>query len=127
MAEYTKSTHFSLGWMIGGCILMFLTNWFAGFLLVGLAVQSKWAQLGAALGAFAVGGFVIGWQSEGRTIVEAGLAAVIAIVASMAIQGFPIVDPVALAIGAGLPFVASVLGAWIGELVQGNVIVTQDD
>jgi hypothetical protein len=127
MAEYTKSTHFSLGWMIGGSILMFLINLFAGFLLEGLAVHSLWAQGGAALAAFAVGGFVIGWQSEGRTILEAGLAAVIALVVAMAIRGFEIADPVALAIGIGVPFVASVLGAWIGELVQGNVIVTQDD
>jgi hypothetical protein len=127
MAEYTKSTHFSVGWMIGGSVLMFLTNIFAGFLLAGLAVQSLWAFAGAALVAFAIGGFVIGWQSEGRTILEAGLAAVIANGVALAIKGLTTMDPVALAVGIGVPFVAALFGAWIGELVQGNVIVTQDD
>ena len=35
-------------------------------------------------------------------------------------------DPVALVIGSALPFAAAVLGAWIGELVQGSTIETED-
>jgi hypothetical protein len=127
MAEYEKDKNFSWGWCVGGMVLMFITNWFGGFLEAGLGITSIWANAGISLAAFAIGGFVIGWQSEGRTIIEGGIAALLAIGVAVAIRGLPTIDPIALSIGFGIPFGAAILGAWIGELVQGNVIVTKDD
>jgi hypothetical protein len=128
MAEYTKDKGFSIGWVIGGTLLMFITSFFGGFVLTGLAVDSVWARGGVSIACFAIGGFVVGWKSEGSTILEAGIAALLTIGGLLAIAGFQInTDPQALAITFAIPFVAAMLGAWIGEKVQGDVIVTRDD
>ena len=127
MAEYTKDTSFSPWWIIGGAALMAITNWFASFVAIGTGVKSEWALAGIAAGAYALGGFVVGWKSEGRTILEAGLASIVAMAVAVGVNGVPAIEPVALAIAVAVPFVASMLGAWIGELVQGDVIVTKDD
>jgi len=129
MAEYTKDKRFSVGWVIGGTVLMFITNFFGGFVAAGVGVESIWTIAGIALGCFAVGGFVIGWQSEGSTIIEAGLAAVIALAVTAGIRatGNARLDLLVIAIGYGLPFIAAVIGAFIGEKVQGDIIVTRDD
>ena len=128
MAEYTKDKHFSFGWVIGGTVLKFLTNFFGGFVAVGLAIESIWVIAGIAMACYFVGGLVIGWKSEGSTILEAGLAAILAIVIALAIKGFAMpTDPVVMAIGFGLPFLAAVIGGFIGEKIQGDVIVTKDD
>jgi hypothetical protein len=128
MGEYTKNTNFSFGWVIGGTAIMFLTNFFGGFVAGVAGITDLWPVVGIALGAFALGGFVIGWQSEGQTILEAGLAAVLCLVVTLLIRNGSLPkDPQALAIGLGLPFLAALLGAWIGEKVQGDVIVTKDD
>jgi len=130
MAEYTKDTRFSGGWMIGGAVIMWVTNFLGGFIAGGVGVTSDNAILGIVLGCFAVGGFVVGHQSEGRTIIEAGLGAILAIVASMFVTykglvlDLPLKDYV---IGFGPPFAAAIVGAFIGEKVQGDVIVTKDD
>src|SRR5262245_28469781 len=123
MAVYDKDKSFSVGWMIGGTVLMFVTNFFGGFVAGAAGLTNIWAIAGIALACFAIAGFVIGWQSEGQTILEAGIAAILAIAIALALRGAIIfADPVALAIGTAVPFGAAVLGAWIGELVQGNTI-----
>jgi hypothetical protein len=129
MAEYTKSTHFSAGWMIGGAVLMFITGFFARFIIIGVGIQDTRLLLAILLGAYAVAGFVIGWQSEGRTIIEAGLAAVLATAGMIGIvaTGSDRLDLVATAIIYGPPVLAAVIGAVIGEKIQGDVIVTSDD
>ena len=128
MAEYTKDKGFSAGWMIGGAVLMFITTWFGGFILTGLAVQDLWIRVAVQVACFLLGGFVIGWKSEGSTIIEAGLAAILTIVGVLAIAGFVLdPDPVLLAETVGVPFVSAIVGAFIGEKVQGDVIVTKDD
>ena len=128
MAEYTKDKHFSLGWVIGGTALMFLTNFFGGFVVVGVGIESMWTIAGIAMACYFVGGLVIGWKSEGSTILEAGLAAIFAIVIALAIKGFAIpTDPIVLGIGFGAPFLAAIIGGFIGEKIQGDVIVTKDD
>ena len=128
MAEYTKDKAFSVGWMFGGAVLMFITTWFGGFVLVGLAVESLWIHLAVTIACFALGGFVVGWKSEGSTIIEAGLAAVATIVGVLALAGFRIdTDPRWLVETCAIPFVSAIVGAWIGEKVQGDVIVTKDD
>ena len=128
MAEYTKDKRFSTGWVIGGSALMIVTNLFGGIVAGGVGVTSIWVLAGVAVGCFAVGGFVIGWKSEGQTILEAGIAAVVALAASFLIRNARLPDdPVVLGIGFGVPFVAAIIGAWIGEKVQGDVIRTKDD
>src|SRR6267142_1029495 len=107
---------------------MFITSFFGGFVLTGLAIESIWTRAGVSIGCYAIGGFVVGWKSEGSTIIEAGLAAILTIAIALAIAGFTIpTDPVVLAVGFGIPFLAALVGAWIGEKVQGDVIVTKDD
>ena len=128
MAEYTKDTRFSIGWVIGGTVLMIITNIFGGVLAMMLGVGSVWTIAGIALVCFALGGFVIGWQSEGSTILEAGLAAVAALIVTYVIRnGQMPADAEVIVIGFGLPFVAALGGGWLGEKVQGDTITTSDD
>ncbi len=99
MAEYTKDKRFSVGWVIGGTVLMFITNFFGGFVAIGAGVGSLWALAGIGMACFAAGGFVIGWQSEGSTILEAGLAAVLSLAITMGARGVAIavlIDPLVL-------------------------------
>jgi hypothetical protein len=128
VGEHSKHKKFSFGWVIGGTAIMFLTNLFGGFVAGAGDITGMWTIVGIALAAFALGGFVIGWHSEGQTILEAGLAAVLCLVVTIVIwNGSLPSDPQVLAIELGLPFLAALLGGWIGEKVQGDVIVTEDD
>src|SRR5258707_919904 len=114
MAEYSKDKRFSIGWTIGGALIMVVTNAFGGFVAGAASINGLYPLLGVACACFALGGFVIGWQSEGSTIVEAGLAAAVAVVAVALIRGIALTAE-GIAIGAGIPFVAGIIGAWIGE------------
>jgi len=70
---------------------------------------------------------VIGWQSEGQTIIEAGIAAALCVVVMGTIRGiWSHVDAQTLGLAVAIPFVPAVVGAWIGEKVQGDTIETQD-
>ena len=63
--------------------------------------------------AFAIGGFIVGLKSSGRTILEPGVSAAIAVVIALLISGnFGIVNLIA---GGIVPFLAGVLGGWLGE------------
>jgi len=76
------------------------------------------------------GGFVIGWRSEGQTIIEAGIAAILVLGAAFGfgeLAALTVFAPLVSAVVIGIPFACGVLGAFIGEKVQGDVIVTQDD
>ncbi|MGH6916645.1 MAG: hypothetical protein ACREJ0_02975 [Geminicoccaceae bacterium] len=69
--------------------------------------------------AFAIGGFIVGLKSSGRTILEPGISAAIAVVIALLISGnFGIVNLIA---GGIVPFLAGVLGGWLGEKRQGTV------
>ena len=69
--------------------------------------------------AFAVGGFIVGIKSSGRTILEPGISAAIAVLIALLISGnFGIVNLIA---GGIVPFAAGVLGGWLGEKRQGTV------
>ena len=128
MAEYSKDTRFSIGWVIGGTVLMIITNIFGGFVAIAFGLDSIWTVTGIALVCFVLGGFVIGWQSEGRTIIEAGIAAVVALVLTYLIRNGQLpADAQVMLIGFGIPFLAALFGAWLGEKVQGDTIVTKDD
>ena len=69
--------------------------------------------------AFAIGGFIVGLKSAGRTIFEPGISAAIAVLIALLISGnFSILHIIA---GGLVPFVAGVLGGWLGERRQGTV------
>lgn len=67
---------------------------------------------------FAIGGFIVGAKSIGRTIIEPGISAAIAVVIALLISGnFTILNLLA---GGLIPFVAGVVGGWLGERRQGT-------
>jgi hypothetical protein len=125
MPVYSRDRSFSVGWTIGGVALMFITNVAGGVLAQVLGIRSLLMLVVISVVCFAAGGFLIGWKSEGRTILEAGLAAAIATVLSVvyqAIRGQFVLAPLALVIGVGIPFAAGLAGGWLGEKVQGDTV-----
>lgn len=124
-------------WIGIGVVIMIALNLVAG-LIIGLVVapaiegastpEEFQTSLGggqlllfAALNflAFAVGGFIVGLKSAGKTILEPGISAAIAVLIGLVIAGnFSIVN---LLVGALIPFAAGVLGGWLGERRQGTV------
>jgi hypothetical protein len=122
-------------WIGIGVVVMVVLNLIAGLILglvlgaqlEGVAgpddVQLSGGQivLAAVLNvlAFAIGGFIVGVKSAGRTILEPGISAAIAVVIGLLISGnFTLVNIVA---GGLIPFAAGVLGGWLGERRQGTV------
>jgi hypothetical protein len=68
--------------------------------------------------AYAIGGFIVGVRSVGRTIIEPGISAAIAVLIALLISGnFTVVNLIA---GGLIPFVAGVVGGWLGERRQGT-------
>ena len=68
---------------------------------------------------FAIGGFIVGVKSAGRTILEPGISAAVAVVIALLISGnFTIGNIIA---GGIVPFLAGVAGGWLGERRQGTV------
>jgi len=129
MALYDKDKSFSTGWMVGGTVLMFVFHFFGSFVALGAGVTSPAALAAVVTGCFAFTGFVIGWRSEGQTIVEAGLAAAIATGLMIGVTGvtaMALLAPHVLVLTLGAPFLAAVLGAWVGEKLQGDTIETDD-
>ena len=67
---------------------------------------------------FLIGGFIVGIKSAGRTILEPGISAAIAVVIALLISGnFTLGNMI---MGGLVPFAAGVLGGWIGERRQGT-------
>ncbi len=66
--------------------------------------------------AFAIGGFIVGLKSRGRTILEPGISAAAAVLIALLISGNFSLG--ALVAGGLVPFLAGVLGGWIGERRQ---------
>jgi hypothetical protein len=122
-------------WIGIGVVVMIVLNLVAG-LILGLVLAPELegvtdpaqvqfsggqALLAAVLNflAFAIGGFIVGIKSSGRTILEPGISAAIAVVIALLISGnFGIVNLIA---GGIVPFLAGVLGGWLGEKRQGTV------
>jgi hypothetical protein len=62
---------------------------------------------------FAIGGYVVGVRSPGRTILEPGISAAIAVAIGLLFAGdFSIGN---LLVGGLVPFLAGLLGGWLGE------------
>ncbi len=71
---------------------------------------------------FAIGGYIVGLRSAGRTILEPAVAAAVAVAIGLLITGnFSIGNLLA---GAIVPFIAGLVGGWLGERRQGSTAVT---
>jgi len=65
---------------------------------------------------FVIGGFIVGLKSAGRTILEPGISAAAAVIIVLLISGnFTLGGILA---GGLVPFLAGILGGWIGERRQ---------
>jgi ABC-type dipeptide/oligopeptide/nickel transport system permease subunit len=72
---------------------------------------------------FAVGGFIVGARSAGRTVVEPAISAAIAVALSLLIGGaFTLGNLLA---GGVVPFLAGLLGGWLGERRQRGTSATR--
>ena len=122
-------------WIGIGVVIMVALNLVAGVILAlliapqleGVAspeeIQITGGQMALAtllnFLAFAIGGFIVGLKSTGRTSLEPGISAAIAVLIALLISGnFSVVN---LFVGGLVPFLAGVLGGWLGERRQGTV------
>jgi hypothetical protein len=123
-------------WIGIGVVIMIVLNLVAGLVIgifvasgiegaptaeeVEASLSSGQLLLAAALNflTFAIGGFIVGVKSAGRTIIEPGISAAIAVLIALLIAGnFSIVN---LLVAGLVPFGAGVLGGWLGERKQGT-------
>jgi hypothetical protein len=119
-------------WIGIGIVVMIVLNLIAGLILglflgpqmqeaaspADIQLSSGQIVLAAVLNflAFAIGGFIVGLKSAGRTIWEPGISAAIAVVIALLISGnFSFGNILA---GGIVPFIAGVLGGWLGERRQ---------
>jgi len=73
---------------------------------------------------FAIGGYIVGARSSGRTIVEPGISAAIAVLIGLLITGnFGLLNLLTAAV---VPFLAGLLGGWLGERRQGTTVTAPD-
>ena len=67
---------------------------------------------------FVIGGYIVGVKSVGRTILEPGISAAVAVLIGLLLSGnFSFGNVIA---GGLVPFGAGVLGGWLGERKQGT-------
>jgi hypothetical protein len=72
--------------------------------------------------AFAIGGFVVGVRSAGRTILEPAIAAAVSVAIALLLSGnLTFVNVIA---GGLVPFLAGLLGGWLGERRQESKTTT---
>jgi len=130
MTVYEKDTSFSIGWVFGGAVIMFLLNFFASIVIT----LTGWVHLlpvaiAVPCACFLAGGFIVGKWSSGRTIIEAGLGGAIAAGASIVLVMLRVhaeMTPAVVALGSVPPFFCALLGGYVGEKVQGDTIEVQD-
>ena len=122
-------------WVAIGAAIMFGLNLVASLLLLLLLGDSLPAtatdpqEAAAALSggqlalsalisiaSFAIGGYIVGVKSPGRTILEPGISAAIAVVVGLLLSGaFTLGNLLA---GGLVPFLAGLLGGYLGERHQ---------
>ena len=124
-------------WIAIGALIMVALNFAAGFvlaLIIGpqlqdapdvqvISLSSGQVAIVALLSflSFAIGGYIVGIQSIGRTILEPGISAAIAVLVGLVISGgFSVLN---LLVGAAVPFLAGLFGGWLGERHQSRRIV----
>ena len=82
------------------------------------ALSGGQLALGALIGiaSFAIGGYIVGLKSPGRTILEPGISAAVAVVVGLLLSGaFTLGNLLA---GGLVPFLAGLLGGYLGERHQ---------
>jgi hypothetical protein len=79
--------------------------------------------LGAVISilSFAIGGYIVGLKSPGRTILEPGISAAIAVVIGLVISG----ALANLLLGGLVPFLAGLAGGYLGERQQSSRAVVR--
>jgi hypothetical protein len=119
-------------WIGIGALIMIALGFVAGLILsifiapqlegvtdpADLQISGGQIALAAVLNflAFVVGGFIVGIKSAGRTIVEPAIAAAVAVGIVLVLSGsFSVVNLIA---GGLVPFLAGLLGGWLGERRQ---------
>ena len=71
-----------------------------------------------SIASFAIGGYIVGSRSAGRTIVEPGISASIAVFIGLILSGA--LSVANLLIGGLIPFLAGLLGGYLGERHQAS-------
>ena len=116
-------------WLGIGTVTMILLNIVAAMLLalalgpqvrgvtsvdeINLSGGQIWLVLLANALSFLIGGFLVGLKSAGRTIIEPGISALVAVLLVLLISRQ--LTPGSLFAGGLVPFAAGVLGGWLGE------------
>ena len=127
-------------WIAIGVAIMFGLNLAASLLLLLLfgdnlpATATDPQEAAAALGdgrlalgalisiaSFAIGGYIVGLKSPGRTILEPGISAAIAVIIGLLLSGaFTLGN---LLVGGLVPFLAGLLGGYLGERQQSKAAI----
>jgi hypothetical protein len=122
-------------WIAIGVAIMFGLNLIASLILLPLigdslpatatnpqdaaaALSGGQLALGAliSIASFTIGGYIVGLKSPGRTIVEPGISAAIAVIIGLLLSGaFTLGNLLA---GGLVPFLAGLLGGYLGERHQ---------
>ena len=122
-------------WIAIGVAVMFGLNLIASLILLPLigdslpatatnpqdaaaALSGGQLALGAliSIASFTIGGYIVGLKSPGRTIVEPGISAAIAVIIGLLLSGaFTLGN---LLVGGLVPFLAGLLGGYLGERQQ---------
>ena len=121
-------------WIAIGVVIMVALNLVAGLLLglvlgpqlrgaaspeeISLSGGQMLLALVVNVLSFLIGGFIVGVKSAGRTILEPGISALIAVLIALVISRQLTVTN--LIIGGLVPFAAGVLGGWLGERRQAS-------
>ena len=127
-------------WIAIGVAIMFGLNLIASLILVPLigdslpvsatnpqdaaaALSSGQLALGAliSIASFTIGGYIVGVKSPGRTIVEPGISATIAVIIGLLLSSaFTLGN---LLVGGLVPFLAGLLGGYLGERHQARAAI----
>lgn len=116
-------------WIAIGLVIMVVLSLLGGFLMsmvLGNQIEGATGPEGITLSggqvvlalivnilSFLIGGVIVGIKSAGRTILEPGISALIAVLVLLLIsQQLTVMN---LLVGGVLPFLAGVLGGWLGE------------
>lgn len=119
-------------WIGIGVLIMLALNFAAGMILAlvigpslegvaspeDITLSSGQTALVAVLNilTFVIGGFIVGLKSTGRTILEPGISAAIAVIIGLVLSGnFTLAGVI---VGGLVPFAGGVLGGWLGERRQ---------
>ena len=121
-------------WIGIGVLIMLALNIVAGFILgiilgsqlEGVTKPEDLTLSGTQMAAiaminflvFVIGGFIVGIKSAGRTILEPGISAALAVLIGLVISGNLSIGN--LIVGGLIPFAAGVVGGWYGERKQGT-------